>query len=367
MQVDSSRLLELFSAADLDALIDAAFRMMRSAVQCDFTSAFYRYSDKGLLKERDSRGREYPPDFTRRYIELNPAIPIARAQPGIKLISTRGVLPDSDRELAKSEFYREIMQPQGWRHAVAMCFWSDPPAELPVFVASVYRRQRRPDFSRWDLAALKNIHPFIGCAVSRLRELEAARSVRDGIAMTVRRGTRGVVVLDWNLCLVEANPVARRICATWDDKTARSRTTRARRIWRLPAALADACRALRDHRTVPARLSHPHLPGVTALISMICRSETGLSDPSFVIELEKIEKTDHRSLLLQKMTAAESAVALILADGLSNQEVADQLGKSVQAVKFLLHRIYEKTGLASRAALVAALRTGNTQLAVLSK
>jgi DNA-binding CsgD family transcriptional regulator len=362
MNVDSSRLLALFSATDLDALIDAAFRIIRGAVPCDFASAFYRYSDKGLLKERDSRGREYPPDFTRRYIELSPAIPIARAKPGINLISTRGVLPDSDRELAKSEFHREIMQVQGWRHAVAMCFWSDPPAELPVFVASVNRRHGRPDFSRSDLAALRNIYPFISCAVNRLHELEAARSVRDGIAMTVRRGARGVVVLDWNLCLVEANPVARRFCASWGDTTARSRTPRARRNWRLPAALANACRDLRDDRISPGPISHPYLLGVTASISMICHSETGLSDPSFVIELEKIEKPDHQSLLLQKMTAAEGAAALALADGLSNQEVADELGKSVQAVKFLLHRIYEKTGLANRAALVAALRTGNTQL-----
>ena len=49
-------------------------------------------------------------------------------------------------------------------------------------------------------------------------------------------------------------------------------------------------------------------------------------------------------------------MALILADGLSNQEIADRLGKTVPAVKFLLHRIYQKTGIPSRAALVAVLR-----------
>ena len=92
---------------------------------------------------------------------------------------------------------------------------------------------------------------------------------------------------------------------------------------------------------------------------MICRSGS-LSEPSFVIEVERIEKPEHPSLLLQRMTAAERAVAMVLVDGLSNQEVADQLGKSVQAVKFLLHRIYLKTGVSNRAALVAALRAGGT-------
>ena len=95
---------------------------------------------------------------------------------------------------------------------------------------------------------------------------------------------------------------------------------------------------------------------------MICHSRTGLSDPSFVIELERVERPDHPSLLLQKMTAGEREVAMVVLDGLSNQEVADQLAKSVPAVKFLLHRIYQKTGVSNRAALVAALRNGNTHL-----
>jgi DNA-binding CsgD family transcriptional regulator len=47
---------------------------------------------------------------------------------------------------------------------------------------------------------------------------------------------------------------------------------------------------------------------------------------------------------------------MVLADGCSNQEIADRLGRSVHAVKFLLYKIYEKTGVPNRAALVAVLR-----------
>jgi DNA-binding CsgD family transcriptional regulator len=60
---------------------------------------------------------------------------------------------------------------------------------------------------------------------------------------------------------------------------------------------------------------------------------------------------------VQRLTPAERAVALVLADGLSNQQIADQLGKSVNAVKFILHRIYVKSGVPNRAALVAVLRS----------
>jgi DNA-binding CsgD family transcriptional regulator len=94
---------------------------------------------------------------------------------------------------------------------------------------------------------------------------------------------------------------------------------------------------------------------------MVCPN-AGLAEPTFVLEFDRrvhgvVLATPDRSLpVLQKMTPAERAVAMVLADGFSNQEIADQLGKTVDAVKFLLHRIYHKTGIPSRAALVAVMR-----------
>ena len=61
--------------------------------------------------------------------------------------------------------------------------------------------------------------------------------------------------------------------------------------------------------------------------------------------------------LLQGMTVSERTVAVALAGGLSNQDIADRLGKTVYAVKFLLHRIYQKTGIPNRSALVAVMRS----------
>lgn len=301
--VSSRRVLELFAATDLDRLIDASFRLLAEAVSCDFVSAFYRSSHKGPLKERNSRGREYGPEFLRRYIELTPTLPVARANPGIKILTTRAILPRSEDELKRSDFYREIMQTEGWRHAVALCFWSEPPADLPVLVTSVNRREGGSDFSEAEIARLKSMHAFVSCAVSRLQQLEAAHSARDGMATTVRHGVVGVAVLDWNLCVVEATAVARRLCAAWSDGA--SRTNRSRPEWQLPGALAAACRELRSEwqdelqanpdaavlrRRAP--IPHPRLPGLSASIAMICRRTIGLSEPTFVLELEKLDKPE---------------------------------------------------------------------------
>jgi DNA-binding CsgD family transcriptional regulator len=365
--ISDDQILALVAAKDLDGLIDAAFRVLQSAVASDFVSAFYRSSSKGLLKERDSRGRRYSPAFMRRSIELNPAIPLAMASRGVKILATRTGLPP-DGELRKLPFYREIMQRQGWRHAVALCFWGNPPADLPVFVASVYRAEGRRDFSPAEIARLRSIHPFIDNAVSRLHQRATAKSAWDSLALTVRARALGFAILDSNLCLVEANGVARRLCAAWVDDVSR-RTRGSLRAWRLPPALEQACTELRSEwqsqlqvnpdAAVLRRRSgilHPRRRDVAASITMVCRNADSLSDPSFVVELERIGKADAHAPVLQRLTTAERVVAMALMDGRSNQEIADHLAKSVAAVKFLLHRVYEKTGVASRAALVAALR-----------
>ncbi len=365
--ISADQLLALVTATDLDQLIDATFHVLQAAVPSDFVSAFYRSSSTGLLKERDSRGRKYSHAFMRRYRELNPAIPLARASRGLKILTTRTGLPP-DAELRKLPFYREIMQRQGWRHAVALCFWGDPSSDLPVFVTSVYRTEGRHDFSQADVARLESIHPFIDHVVSRLHQRDTAKSAWDSLALTMRAGAFGLAILDRNLGLVEANGVARRLCATWVDGVSRP-ARKLLRAWRLPKALEQACLELRgewqsqlqvdpDASVVRrrSRIPHPHHRDVTASITMVCRNETGLSEPSFVVELERIGKPGSPASVLRRLTAAEHDVAVALADGRSNQEIADYLAKSVEAVKFLLHRIYQKTGLPNRTALVAALR-----------
>lgn len=365
--------LALFAADDLEALIDAAFDMLRAAAVCDFVSVFYRSGGHGLLKQRDSRGRESSPAFMRRYLELTPALPIALANRGVTMVRTRGILPSSPA-LRRTAFYREIMQVEGWRHAVALCFWGDPVAESPVLVASTYRREGRRDFQKQQIASLVRAHSFLDCAINRLNEREKARTMRDGWEWTARDATRGSAIVDSDLRLTQANLVARDLFAAWNQDSAEAGRSQA--AVNVPPVLLAACRDLhhewqrllqsdpdvtgvRRHRDV----RHPRIAGLTASITMMGPATAGIADPTFVLEIDRrlhgIEiETANRSIpVLRKLTPAERAVAIVVADGLSNQEIADQLGKTVHAVKFLLHRVYQKTGVPNRAALVAVLRS----------
>lgn len=379
--VSPKRLLALFAAPDCEAFIDAAFDALRAAVSCDVAVAFYRNDGDGLMKARDSRQYPYDAQLMHRYLELTPAIPIALATPGIRVITTRVALPESRDELEASAFYREIMQPLGWRHSVALCFWSTQPANLPVIVTSVERREGRRDFSSRDVAILERIHPYLEAAVNRVYERDASNLLTSGLGLADRSGRAEFAVLDRSLRVIQASPGARRRFAAWLPGGSGSGSGGPPGSWRLPPEIADACRVLQkewqairrvdtDTIAVPRKRSVASLrrPELTAWITTVAPNTPGLAEPMFLVDLHKRFAGTGRASpsktapLLQALTGAERAVALVLADGLSNQEIADHLGKSVHAVKFLLHRIYERTGVPNRAALVAALRSGGRRL-----
>lgn len=366
------QLLALFAATDLDHVIDSAFHLLAATVPCDFASAFYQRSDDGLLKERDSRGRTYDHAFMRRYVELTPALPFARANRGVRLLRTQKLLPASLVSLHASAFYRDVMRPQGWRHGAALCFWGEPAGVLPLLVATVYRSDGQPDFSEEETTRLERVHPFIDCAVNRLAERDLYRSVQDGMAMVIADESRGLAILTKDLEAVLVGAVARARCTAWLDgpgPTPDSSST----AWRLPAVLASTCHDLLHERQALLRVDpaaagvlrrrtvHPTTPELTASVTLV--PAAGVSDPTFLIELHvdthaaPIDSRDYALTLLQRLTPAERAVAIVTAEGCSNQELADRLGKSVHAVKFLLHKIYKKSGVPGRAALAAALGT----------
>jgi len=359
----------LYAARTFERFTDAAFQLLLAAVDTDCVSVFYRSAGDRMLLERDSRGREFDAAFTARHAELTPAIRLGMARPGVKLLPTRTGLTISDEELRASAFYREVMQVQGWRHAVAACFWDDPPGAFPLLVFSVKRSEGDPDFSDADLSALEMAHGFIEPAVRRIQELAAASAVHDAMSDPLRQQTRGMLVLDSRLHVVHSNTTARRLCTRLHAE--RPFRTGARRP-AVPEPVLDACRALSEERSLllqenptaaliprARQVSLPAAPGVTASVTMICREVSGVIESSFVIELDDASERERDALLLTfppGLTPAECDVAAALAEGLSNQEIADRLGKSVHAVKFLLHSIYAKTGIGNRARLVAVLR-----------
>jgi DNA-binding CsgD family transcriptional regulator len=304
-------------------------------------------------------------------VALTPAIPLVRANPGIKILSTRGSLPGSDAELRRTPFYQEVMQRQGWRHGAVLCFWASPSASFPVLVLTLYRTADQPDFSDQELARLEDVHPFLALAVTRFHQMSAADAVSEGMASALRHVARGVVVLDGELRVVRSNLAGRRACAQWaGTRAAAPSSMRAGAV--VPGCVLRVCRELALE--LPALIRHggetraqrrrqvsdPAVPRLFAAVTMI-RIAGSIAEPTFVVEFDdrdgaaelriEVATAPGDNPLLMLLTPAERDVAEIVARGWSNEEVAEALGKSIHAVKFLLHRIYTKLAVPNRSRL----------------
>ncbi|PID76608.1 MAG: hypothetical protein CSB24_05705 [Deltaproteobacteria bacterium] len=72
--------------------------------------------------------------------------------------------------------------------------------------------------------------------------------------------------------------------------------------------------------------------------------------------IASLDSGDDGSKILDKLSGREKEVASLVAKGLTNQEIADQLFVSVRTVKAHLSSIYEKTGLKNRLELGLGLK-----------
>jgi DNA-binding CsgD family transcriptional regulator len=361
--------LALYSAATLNRFIQQAFPILSRIVPCDYVSAIYRRAGDGFLKERDSRGRIWGRAFMRRYVELTPAVALVAANPGVKILATRSAITLPEAELRRTALFREVMRPQGWRHGAVLCFWADPPESFPIFVLALYRGADRPDFSDDELSRLADVHPFLSPMVNRLHELSSSAAFSAGVDTALRHVIPGVVILDWRLRILRANLAGRRSCAAWHPRSPGERVRRGGAV-QVPAALVHACNELRlelqslmrKHPDSTAQrrrvVCDPNAPGLTASVTATCQA-TAIAEPSFVIEFLEPEPSSAMvtaTQTLASLTEAEREVAVIVARGVSNDEAAERLGKTIHAVKFLLHRVYRKLRVPNRARLALLLR-----------
>jgi DNA-binding CsgD family transcriptional regulator len=121
---------------------------------------------------------------------------------------------------------------------------------------------------------------------------------------------------------------------------------------------------LRHLRTLVRRLQAANADGGTSLAEVVrlarqVWAETGvtvdfaatpeLGQPLVVIRVPAVAGQ------LPGLTAREREVAALIADGLSNKEIATRLHLSVGTVKYHVHQILEKTGLPGRVAIATRL------------
>lgn len=357
------RLLAMHGATDSDEFIDAVFALLEATVACDFTLANLQNLDGVPLLARDSLGREFGIEYMERFFKANPSVGYVMRRPGLRILHTKDHLPP-DEKLKTMPFYTEFMQPENWRHSVALLFWGFFPP-LPQNAFCVFRSEEQPDFDEDDLARLRLVHPHINTGLKRLKKQLKARSTDDRITALLNSLPGNATLLDWDLRITNQSASARRLSAQWSGHANESLP----RALELPQEVLAICVEMKEawratlHQDSLAQMLNKRVitrGALTAEITMVLQQESVLAHPGFLVRLNESVPTaeaprrDHASLAV--LSPAEREAVLLVGEGLINPEIAQRLGISVAAVKLRLHGAFKKLNVRNRTQLVAMLR-----------
>jgi DNA-binding CsgD family transcriptional regulator len=362
------RLLAMHGATDTDEFLDAVFALLQATVACDFALANLRNVDGVPLVARDSLGREFGPEYMERFFKANPSVSYVMVRPGLRILHTRDHLPP-EAKLRTTVFYRDFMQPEGWRHSVALLFWGFFPP-VPQNAFCVFRSAAQPDFDADDLARLRLVHPHIATALKRLKKQLKTRSTEDRIAALLDALPVNATLLDWDLRISHQSATARRLSAQWMGRAHESLP----RTFELPPELLAACAEMKEEWRTTLRanpqtrllrkrtVAHPEQPGLSAEITLVLQQDSVLAHPGFLVHLAENSSAPAEPaargmhLELSALTPGERVAVQLAAEGLSNDGIAQRLGISIAAVKLRLHGAFRKLNVRNRTQLVALLR-----------
>jgi DNA-binding CsgD family transcriptional regulator len=159
-------------------------------------------------------------------------------------------------------------------------------------------------------------------------------------------------------------PQARRLCEMWNNGLDETERSADRRDFRLPTGVSSLLRAAANHgwdvRNTGVLVRHPNIDGLAVTLQVGALPGTASHSGCllmFVADTEVVssETRADAERTLRQLTPSERRVALLVAAGLRNQDIAERLQRSRRTVEYQLNAIFRKLDLTSRTQLVRAL------------
>jgi DNA-binding CsgD family transcriptional regulator len=367
----------MFAALDTEVFVDAAFRFLLALVPGLFASISLKGKHRVASLWRSSLGHRADIEALDIGFKNHPGYALGIANPGIKIVPTRGVLPP-EPGLFETDLYRLLMKPFGWRHAVALCFYEPErrTVEGLICVLSVHRSAQQGDYTDAELARLESVHSIIDRALHRVQKLEKTNRTLDALVNLLRPLPLPALVLGWDLRLLFHTSAADGACAIWRHGPAAARLLKTDRC-EVPEEIIEKCREMREkweakpqavragHRNHRALVRHPSDPDLQVSISLNSVEPTAVARPCFLVQWDLPRNAAGRrrppsaaSTLahLARLSSREREVARLVCRGLSNHQIAEELGRSLSTIKKQLATSFKKLGVPSRAKLQALFR-----------
>ena len=367
-RVATRPMLDLQRALDLESFWRANLQLLQSVLphhSCSLMLGIVDFEphEGRHFVARDTGGANQP------LTSLSISRPFLAAHPQVKMYTYSEILQDDPR--ARQRRVERERHFRGWDEFVHLAFWD---GAHPEAVLSIRRTEEQGEFLAEEREFLASLHPVIDAGLRRLRAFEGERGRRLSMERFISGLPLPVMFLGPDCALQFATQEAYDLCAAWNFGYEEARVMNTRRCFRVPAPIADACARLADiwdraanaGLTVgleSARVVHPECGGLVAKVDVSQPFKGSLVRPGFWVTLAGARNLDGASPQLkaeavhhlQFLTPSERRVALLVAEGLRNHDVAHQLGKSPRTVDFQLSAIYRKLGVASRTELARLL------------
>jgi len=368
-------LVDMQVAASVPELWKALHQLLQQAIPNHHSTTLFLDAmerNPGALTLHSHASRR-PAEWWKTRSKLTPTHSWLDAHPGVKLYSLDDVVPDRT-VLKNSDFYRHVLMPEGWDKLLGLTLWQQGERKS---ILCLRRAMNQPAFTEADKALMLDLHPVLDRNLRRLEKHEEEMVARNSLQQFINLLPQGILLVNARHELVFANHEAFDACAIWNHGAAAARQLNGRAVFAVPPAFLEVYHelmglhytaALADpdahHAPEKRRLIHPVLKHMQADLSLFSLDDPLLSRPNLfaqIVNRESLDTSapasmDRHVTVLTRLTQREREVALLVRDGLSNDEIAARLSKGVGTVKNQLQSVFAKLEINSRAKLISLLR-----------
>lgn len=306
-------------------------------------------------------------DGSQLYNYIYTQFPIFSLDPFLGLPADQAVTLDEviDHETyLKGEFFKQYVEPRQVRYVLAADIHGEQGRE---FRLRFTRPPEAQDFSASDKALVQVLIPHFKRALNlhtRLGQVETEMQLYADVMSSMLVGS---VILDGAGTVLRANSVAQEILAERDGLSLAQNTLMARyrtenrelrRLIRQTLEMSPGQPAIAEALSIPRPSGRAPL---SVLIRPIPISECadGVKRPSAAVFIRDPERNLHPSFeLVQRLfhfTPAEAKLALLLTDGLSLDEAAEEMAIRKNTARAHLRSIFSKAGVKRQITLVRLL------------
>lgn len=272
------------------------------------------------------------------------------------------------------DFYRHYLQPLDLRYVLVANMRTAAGMHCALFVC---RDHRSRDFDAAEIALLRILLPHLEQAVDLHSAVDQLDSERLLYAATIDRLLVGTAILDESGKVMRCNRAAQQLLASHDgldcrqDKLCAFGAQDNRNLQKAIQAVLQQRQRGNDEHVEVLILARPtgDMPLNLLLrpIALSYQAQGGLQRPAVAVFIRDPADSPQASRRLLRslfqLTRTETEVALLMMDGLTLDEAADNLGVSRNTVRAHLRGVFAKTGATRQALLVKTLLNSVASLA----